>query len=152
MHPRPLALLSLLLALAAGCAHTQRADSSRALKQAAEGFHHRIRWGDFRSAAEYLVPDRRRPFSEARERGQDERDLSFSDYELEQLTLAEDGLSADVVSRLRWTRLPSLVEKSETVHSHFVLLRGQWLLAEQDKGPFTDVLGAPWDPGADKAP
>lgn len=152
MHPRPLALLPLLLALVGGCAHTQKAESSRALKQAAEGFHHRIRWGDYRGAAAYVVPDRRRPFVDARERGQDERDLSFSDYDLEQLTLSEDGQSADVVSKLRWTRLPSLVEKSETVHSHFVLLRGQWLVAEQDKGPFTDVLAAPWDPGAAEAP
>ena len=152
MHCRPPWFLPLLLALLSGCAHTQKAESSRALKQAAEGFHHRVRWGDFRGAAEHLVPDRRRPFLDARERGHDERDLSFSDYDVEQLTLAEDGQSAAVVSKLRWTRMPSLVEKTETVHSHFVLLRGQWLLAEQDQGPFADVLSAPWDPGAGAAP
>ena len=147
---RPLLVFLLLVPLLAsgpGCAHAQRTEATAGLKRTAEQFHQRVRWKDFRSASELLVPGRRRPFADARDRGQDERNLAISDYELEQLTLAEDGLSGTVVSRMSWTRLPSLAEQSEVVRSEFVLLHGQWLLAEQDKGPFADVLGAPWDPG-----
>jgi len=147
MHPLLLLLLAPLLVAGTGCAHTQRTESTAGLKRAAELFHQRVRWKDHRSAAELLVPARRAPFTEARDRGDDERNLSITDYELEELTLAEDGLSGTVVSRIRWMRLPSLAEHSHVVRSEFVLLHGQWLLAEQDKGPFADVLGAPWDPG-----
>ncbi|MBM4379943.1 MAG: hypothetical protein FJ086_11720 [Deltaproteobacteria bacterium] len=147
MRPLFLMLLAPLLATGPGCAHTRRTESTAGLKRAAELFHQRVRWKDYRSAAELLVPGRRKPFTEARDRADDEKNLTISDYELEQLTLSEDGLSGTLVSRVHWMRLPSLAEQSHVVRSEFVLLHGQWLLAEQDKGPFADVLGAPWDPG-----
>jgi len=142
-----LLMLAPLLAVGPGCAHTQRTEATAGLKRAAELFHQRVRWKDYRSASELLVPGRRKPFAEARDRGDDEKNLAISDYELEQLTLAEDGQSGTVVSRISWMRFPSMAEQSHVVRSEFVLLRGQWLLAEQDKGPFVDVLGTPWDPG-----
>jgi len=147
MRPLLLLLLAPLLAAGPGCAHAQRTEATAGLKRTAELFHQRVRWKDFRSASELLVPNRRKPFTEARDRGDDEKNLAISDYELEQLTLAEDGQSGTIVSRISWTRLPSLAEQSQVVRSEFVLLRGQWLLAEQDKGPFADVLGTAWDPG-----
>ncbi|MFL5322524.1 MAG: hypothetical protein ACJ790_22885 [Myxococcaceae bacterium] len=143
----PFAFLCFLTA----CAHAQRANSADALKKAADTFHQRIRWKDFRSAAELIVPDRREKFIEAREQMNDERDLTISDYDLEEEELAEDGKSGKVVSRIAWMRLPSLSEKTETVRSYFYLHNGAWLLGRMDRGPFADVLGSEYTPPAPAA-
>lgn len=135
-----------------GCAHAQRASSAEALKKSAENFHQRIRWKDFRSAAELIVPERRDTFTARREELNDERDLTISDYDLEDLELAEDGKSGKIVSRISWMRLPSLVEKTETVRSWFYLMNGSWLLGRMDRGPFADVLSEPYTPPAPAEP
>lgn len=141
MQPTVLAQASVfLLIIAAGCAHTQRANAVDGLKRSADMFHQRARWKDYRSAADLIVPDRREAFLKAREELNDEKDLSISDYDLEQLTLAEDGKSGRIVSRISWMRLPSLSEKTETVRSDFYLINGEWLLGRQDRGPFADAL------------
>jgi hypothetical protein len=79
----------------------------------------------------------------------DNRDLTIADYELTDLTLNPDGLSARVVSRVSWYRLPSLSQHEETVDSDFVWKNGAWLLARQVGGPFHDDLSEPYSPAAD---
>jgi hypothetical protein len=143
----PLRLLpALFLTLFAGCAHQQRASAVEGLKHAADTFHQRARWKDYRSAADLVVPERRDAFLAAREELHDDKDLSITDYDLEELTLSEDRQSGRVVSRISWMRLPSLSEKAETVRSEFYLLNGEWLLGRQDRGPFADALGEEYAP------
>ena len=144
--------LSLLFLLVTGCAHQQRASAVDGLKRTADTFHQRCRWKDYRSAADLVVPERREAFLAARERLNDEKDLSISDYDLDELTLSEDGKSGRVVSRVSWTRLPSLSEKSETIRNDFYLVRGEWLLGRSDRGPFVDELGEAYVPVSDAPP
>lgn len=111
------------------------------IRSAAESFHEHIRWRDFHAAAELLVPERRELFEQALKVRGDERDLSISDYELEKVRISPDGKSAAVTSRLSWTRLPSVSEKTELVTSEFILRDGSWLISRQQGGPFALELG-----------
>ncbi len=128
------------MAACGACAHIKSSADLEGLRAAAETFHQRIRWKDFRGAAELIVPERRASFQAAREAQRDDRDLSITDYQLEDARLSADGSSAVVVSRLNWTRLPSLSEASELVSSEFVLRDGTWLIARQSGGPFAREL------------
>jgi hypothetical protein len=121
-----------------GCA-TVRPPDLEELKPAVEAFHQRVRWKDFRSAAELVVPEHRDAFIRARERLKDDRDLFISDFQLEDAKLAPDLSVAHAVSRVSWYRLPSTAEQSVTVTSTFVWRESQWLLESQDDGPFEDL-------------
>ena len=111
------------------------------IRSAAESFHEDIRWRDFHGAAELLVPERRELFEQALKVRGDERDLSISDYDLEKVRISPDGKSAAVTSRVSWTRLPSVSEKTELVTSEFILRDGSWLISRQQGGPFALELG-----------
>lgn len=132
--------------LAAACAHGPRRGTLESLKPAVETFHQRVRWKDYRGAAELLVPERREAFQKAVRSRNDERDLSITDYELEEARLSADGRTAWVESRLSWVRLPSVTERSEVITSEYVFLQGAWWLARQDAGPFAAELEAPYTP------
>jgi hypothetical protein len=126
-----------------------RASGVEELKTAADLFNHRARWKDYGGAALLIVPERRAAFEAGRRLMNDNRDLTIADYELTDLTLNPDGLSARVVSRVSWYRLPSLSQREETVESEFVWRNGAWLLARQTNGPFHDDLGEPLPPTVD---
>lgn len=117
-----------------------------ALKPAVETFHERIRWKDFRGAAELIAPERRAAFERAVRERRDDKDLQINDYELEDAKISEDGLSAEVASRISWTRLPSSTVQEELVISHFVLRGMTWFLARQENGPFGRELSAEYAP------
>lgn len=133
-------MFALVFAACSACAHLKSATDAETLRAAAETFHQRIRWRDFRGAGELIVPERRAAFQSARESLHDERDLSITDYHLEDVRLSPEGDSAVVVSRLSWTRLPSLSESSDLISSEFVRRDGTWLIAQQDGGPFAAEL------------
>ncbi len=142
MSQRFPALLGSLIAFALGaCAHGSKLGSAEEMRSTAEQFHERVRWRDYPGAAELLVPERRDRFKEALRARGDERDLSISDYELEQARMSSDGKSATVVSQVSWMRLPSLTEKSELVTTELVRRDGVWLLSRQQGGPFGRELG-----------
>jgi hypothetical protein len=141
-HPFSLAAGALLTLCIAGCAHGVRATRLEELRTAADLFHQRIRWRDFRGAAEMVAPERRLAFERARKTQHDDRDLSITDYEIENIHLSADSSSATVTSRLSWTHLPSLSEHSELVNSQFALRDGSWFLCAQDGGPFAEELRA----------
>lgn len=135
-------LLALLLVLLIGgsCAHTPSKPPTELLKKAAEGFHERIRWRDYPVAARYVIPERRKDFERARREQQDERDLTVTDYEIQEVEYSEDGYRATVTSRIEWMRLPSASARSATVTSEFVYREGAWLLERQFGGPFDGEL------------
>ena len=136
------ALFGALAAFAlCGCAHGPKLGTAEEIRSAADSFHERIRWRDFRGAARLLIPERRERFEQALKARGDERDLSISDYELEQERISADGTVATVVSRISWTRLPSVTEKTELVTSEFIRADGVWLLSRQQGGPFARELG-----------
>ena len=115
------------------------------MKPAIETFHQRVRWKDFRGATELLVPERRAAFEKARKDQNDNRDLSITDYQLEDVRLVDDGMRAIVVSRISWVRLPSVSEHPDLVTSEFVFQFGAWQLARQDSGPFAPELQAEYE-------
>jgi hypothetical protein len=139
---RVIRLLAVLLAfaLSAGCAHTKKKSDLETLRPVVESFHQRVRWKDYRIAARYVVPERRQDFERARRERQDERDLSITDYEIEEVEVVEEGMRAIVTSRIRWMRLPSVSEQSDVVTSEFVYQDGKWLLEKQSGGPFDGDL------------
>jgi hypothetical protein len=105
-----------------------------------ESFHQLIRWRDYRSAARLIVPERRQDFQRARIDMKDDRDLTITDYEIEDVKVSEDGQRATVQSRIQWMRLPSASERTALVTSEFVLRDGAWLLERQLEGPFEGEL------------
>ncbi|WP_375771757.1 hypothetical protein NR798_12975 [Archangium gephyra] len=105
-----------------------------------ESFHQRVRWKDYRIATRFIVPERRQDFERARREKQDERDLSITDYDIEEVEVVEEGERAIVTSRIKWMRLPSVSEQSDTVTSEFIYRDGKWLLEKQSGGPFDGEL------------
>lgn len=119
---------------------------SETLKPRIEDFHLRSRWRDYRGAAELLVAERRTPFLKARAAKNDEKDLSITDYQLEECTFSNDGARAECISNISWVRLPSPSESRATVTSVFVWDGSNWYLAQQDEGPFAAELSQPYKP------
>lgn len=127
-----------LLAALGGCVTIQKGEVED-LKPAVEAFHQRIRWKDFRGAADLIVLERREPFLEARLKRKDERDLFITNFELEDAKLSPDLLGAKAVTQISWYRLPSSTEETATVTSLFVWRDGLWQLESQDQGPFEEL-------------
>jgi hypothetical protein len=131
--------LFLVLVLGA-CATTPKKSNLEALKPTVESFHQLIRWRDYRSAARLVVPERRQDFLRSRVEKHDDRDLTITDYEIEDVKLSDDGRRATVQSRVQWMRLPSASERNALVTSEFVFREGAWLLERQLEGPFEGEL------------
>ncbi len=127
------------LLLLTGCASARMGDLD-ALKPTVETFHQRARWGDYRGAAELVVPAKRDAFLQARASMHDDKDLHITDYELEDARYGSDKSWAVCVSRINWYRLPSVSEQSVVVTSTFLWRDGKWYLDAQDGGPFADEL------------
>lgn len=116
------------------------------LKPTVESFHQRARWKDFRGAAELIVEERAPTFIKARSKQNDDRDLFITNFELEDAQVAKDLLTANVVTKISWYRLPSTTEKTVTVNSIFVWRGSAWRLESQDDGPFEELKPAPEKP------
>jgi hypothetical protein len=125
-----------------GCAHLSQSRLEH-LRTEAEAFHHRIRWKDFQGASAFLIPSRQREFLQAREQHHDEKNLSISDYQLEEAQVLNDSTQAVLVSRMYWLRLPDLSEKSGLVTTHFVFKNQRWWVTQMEGGPFEE-LARPW--------
>lgn len=134
--------LALLFSLQlAACAHDK--GDIEALKPAAEKFHQRARWKDFRGCAELIVDERQASFIKERLKHEDDRDLNITNFELEDAKISPDLMSATVISKISWYRLPSVVEKTAVVTSIFVWRKEAWILESQDDGPFEELKPAP---------
>lgn len=138
-----------LLTLACACAHGPKSTGAEGVKKTADLFHHRARWKDYGGAALIIVPEKRPTFDKARADLNDPRDLNIADYELLEIQLSPDALSARIVSRVSWHRLPSVTQHDDTVVSEFIWRDGAWLLARQTGGPFEEELSAPYVPPQD---
>src|SRR5215467_3753856 len=88
MSQHSTALVGVLTAVALGaCAHGSKLVSAEEMRSTAESFHERIRWRDYRGAAELLIPGRRarpvhfrlRARAGARLGGRQERHRGFAD-------------------------------------------------------------------------
>jgi hypothetical protein len=131
---------ALLLCVLVACAHGPRGASPETLKHAAEELHQRARWRDWRGVAELVVPERRQAFLAARKRGNDERDLTLTDYDILDVRISDTRVRGIVVSRIAWVRLPSVTEQHEEVTSRFEFIQGTWYLDSQEGGPFAPDL------------
>lgn len=128
-----------LLALLACAGQHAAGQSPEALKKAAETFFRQVRWRDYTGASELVVPEKRDAFSKARRTHHDERDLEITDYDLEQVKVAPDALTGEVVTSMSWTRLPSVTVQSAEVGTDFVYRDGRWLVLRMDGGPFEEL-------------
>lgn len=135
----------LLGSLLSACATVPQGDVEN-LKPAIESFHQKLRWKDFRSAADRIVAERRDAFLKARQDGNDERDLFVTNFELDEAKIAPDTLSAKAYSKLSWYRLPSTTEETKSVVSVFVWREAAWQLESQSGGPFPELEPAPAKP------
>lgn len=134
--------------LSASCAHSpDKPPGIEALKPAATTFHQRLRWGDYRGAAELIVEERRDPFLAARTASNDEKDLEITEYELEDARLAPDGLTATVLSKVSWMRLPSVTVEEKLMRTAFEWRAKSWFVVSVENGPFGEEL-APETPRA----
>jgi hypothetical protein len=139
-------LFALFAALSlTACATVPRGDVEE-LKPTIEAFHQRARWKDFRGAADLLVDERRGAFVKERLKLKDDQDLFITNFELEDAKVALDMLSAEVVTKISWYRLPSSTEKTAVVTNVFVWREAAWRLESQDDGPFEDLKPAPVKP------
>jgi hypothetical protein len=129
---------------AAACAHAPQQPDAAGLPPTVESFFDKVRWRDLRAAAQWVIDERRQDFLKAVAKRQDDRDLSVTDFALEDVRFSPDGRTATVLSRVRWVRLPSVTEQSEEVTSQFVWKAGAWWLARQEAGPFGEELSAPY--------
>ncbi|MGQ0505489.1 MAG: hypothetical protein ACT4TC_09230 [Myxococcaceae bacterium] len=141
-------LLLAVLTLPLACAHspTTRMES---LKRATDTFHKMARWRDYRGASELVISERRMEFTKGRMTANDDRDLTVTDYQLEDAKLSPDGNRAEGVSRINWMRLPSVTEETAVVTTEMVYRDGTWFVARQDKGPFEKELSKPVEVQAD---
>jgi hypothetical protein len=121
------------------CAHGQRDDRGTALKKAAHQYLISVRWSDWMSASQLIVPEKRDAFMHARRKGHDERDLSISDFEIEEVKMAPDTLSGEVTAELNYTRLPSVTVKTEDTTLFLIWRDGRWLVDHEVGGPFPDL-------------
>jgi hypothetical protein len=135
------ALLWVALA-SASCATVSKPDLDE-LKPAVEAFHQRLRWKDFRGAADLIVPERREGFLKERTRLKDDKDLYITDFQLEDAKTSPDQSVARAVARLSWYRLPSTTEETAVVTNVFAWREGAWFLESQDSGPFEELRPAP---------
>jgi hypothetical protein len=135
-----LCLLLFPLLILSACAGTHSGGQSpEALKKAAQRFFHDVRWRDFASAAAQLVPEKQDAFSRARRHAHDDKDLSITEYDLEEVKLAPDALSGQAIVSLSWVRIPSVTVESAEIETDFVYQDGQWRVARMDGGPFEDL-------------
>lgn len=131
------------LALLLGACATVPKGEVEDLKPAVRALYQSFRWKDFRGAAEMMVAERRDGFVKARTKMKDDQDLFITNFELEDAKLSADLLTAKVVARLSWYRLPSTTEKTVTISNVFVWREGVWQLESLDDGPFEELLPAP---------
>jgi hypothetical protein len=132
--------LMVALVLGGACAHTPPKSDLETLRPVVEGFHKNLRWRNYRALATFIVPEERKDFEKKRRELHDERDLTVTDYEIEDVKLHADGRRATVLSRVQWMRLPSVSEQSDSVTSEFIFRDGAWLLESQQAGPFAGEL------------
>ena len=145
MRIRTILLLTVALS---GCATTRQKGDVSDLKPTVESFHRHLRWKDFRGATDFMVQERRATFIKARLDRNDDRDLTVSDYQLEDCTVSGDQLTAACVSRINWIRLPSVSESSEVVTCTFHWDGHNWRLVSMENGPFQPEMAPAPAPSA----
>ena len=126
-RPVLLAVLALLVALAACATDAQRRRRLGALQVTADQFTQALRWQRFDICERVLAPEVREVFRR-RFVGQ-EQVLRLTDVEISGVTVAEDGYSATVRTRVRWLLLPSITEQVSTVEQRWEDRSSGWVLA-----------------------
>lgn len=142
------ALTAIVCCLASGCATTNKGDVD-ALKPTLDLFHGEMRWKNYRSLSQQIVPEKRDAFTKASAARDDEKNLFVTDYTLEDCRLnVPDQTTAVCMSKVSWYRLPSATEKTVTIATTLKWKGGQWLVDRQSDGPFAEELSTAPAPAA----
>ncbi len=123
----------------AACSHNLF-DPTPNLKTDVDDFEKALRFQDYSGAASLVVPERRQAFLAARRK--EGTDLEVTDMEVIDAQMTPDGKQANVISRMRWVRLPSVSEVTAEVHEHWVLVGNGWLVVSLAGGPFPELAPA----------
>ena len=143
-HPIALPIRALAACLCvAGCAHVRGGGSQDEAEHQIELYCKALHWKDLDAAAAFVIPEHRSRWRRARDAAHDERDLSIDECEEREIRLAPAGDTAVAYVKVRWVRLPDLVEKSDEAEEHWRYRDGSWLLASETGGP----MGTPRLPG-----
>lgn len=127
-------LLALFSLVMTACAGRQKTASAKELRDTSESFARRLRWGDFKGMAQYIVPEQRLAYVKGiLERGDDET-LKILDFEMEHVQYLPDR-QAVVLARISWYRLPSVTAQSEVAAISFEDRDGRWLVNAVENGP-----------------
>ncbi len=138
---------AIVCCVATGCATTGNKGDVDALKPTLELFHGEMRWKNYRTLAQQIVPEKRVAFSKASEDRDDEKNLFVTDFQLEDCALnATDQTLAVCMSKISWYRLPSATEKTVSVATTLKWQGGQWLVDRQSDGPFAEELSTTAQP------
>lgn len=141
--------VAVLTVFLAGCVTVKKGEIED-LKPAVRALYQSFRWKDFRGASDLMVLERQEAFLKARTKLKDDKDLFITNYELEDGKLSPDLLTAKVVTRISWYRLPSTTEETRTVTNMFVWRDGAWQLESADDGPFEELKPEPKKPAPEK--
>jgi hypothetical protein len=137
-------LLAILAGLSLACSHTPFTVGPDQLKTASEEFERSIRFQDYGGASSLIVTSKRAVFLAARRK--EAGDLTITDMELIDVQMAPDGKRAQVISRMRWVRLPSVSEVTAEVSEQWEVVNNAWLLSALTGGPFREIA-TPAPPG-----
>ncbi len=111
------------------CAHFH--SPKKRLHRAVLEYNDGIRWQRWKTAAQYVPPEKREEFLSRKEAQGDA--LHVTEFEVRDVEHGADGHSADVVIDFQWHRYPSLTVTKTRVRQHWDLKDGAWFLEKQEK-------------------
>lgn len=116
----------------AGCA-TATAHRAEHLTNASRSFHDALLFRNYQVVASHLLAEHRPEFL-SRSFGK-EHTLSVTEVEILSVTLAEDGETAQTLTRLSFFALPSTTLHTESTVVHWVHRDGAWQIERIEGGP-----------------
>ncbi len=129
----PLLPLLLLLAGCTGLSSSVRTGDTDELNHQVELYERALHWKDEVAAAAFWAPEKRAAWRRGTIERRDERDLSITSFDIEEVRLDKAGGRAFV--KVSWVRLPSLTEKEDLVEERWERRDGAWLIVDEIGGP-----------------
>ncbi|MCA9546045.1 MAG: hypothetical protein KC613_16690 [Myxococcales bacterium] len=123
-----LCFVPLAAALALACAG-RPADKDKDLKEAVKLYNQHQRWGDFRTAARWVAPDKAEAWLAARQRASQ---IRVADMQLLQILPGDPpDTAATAIVQLSWYTEPSMRLESSTRRQVWTKLESGWRVTEE---------------------
>jgi hypothetical protein len=135
------ALLAALFVVASGCHILSIKDPMHredSFTDAMRGFTQSVRWGNFNSAAAYLIDEQKDDFLEL---APELSDVRFTDYEILRQDLNEEFTEATVDVVLTGYRMSSPISRTMRLHQEWKRTGGDDWKVSVELGPLREALG-----------